>query len=183
MNITLDHNCIIHLIDETEEGRIIRSIVANENYKCFSVNIGASEMLRRGVFPDNYLSFDALLQKAGIHHLARLNPMAILDVTFWNHCVLADDKMIAEADKIKDILFSETKSLQKQLTCDRNQQKERNRLCDIHSMWCHIHYGNDVFMTTDKNFHKETKKNALVEIGARRICRPSEIGLPQSPSA
>jgi len=56
--------------------------------------------------------------------------------------------------------------------------KWRNRKCDTLAMWCHIHYQCDCFVTRDGNFHKESKKPALVELGARRILHPAEaLGL------
>jgi hypothetical protein len=62
---------------------------------------------------------------------------------------------------------------------DAEAQKElikwRNRKCDILGLWCHIHYKNDIFITGDKNFHKETKKPSLIKLGAKSILLPSEL--------
>ena len=49
-----------------------------------------------------------------------------------------------------------------------------NQLCDVHTLWCHIHYGCDVFVTMDRNFYKVTKRQALADLGAKRIIRPVE---------
>jgi hypothetical protein len=45
-----------------------------------------------------------------------------------------------------------------------------NRLCDAHSLWCHIHYKNELFLTSDGNFMKKTKLPRLLALGAGRIC-------------
>ncbi|OOC53597.1 hypothetical protein NOSIN_07095 [Nocardiopsis sinuspersici] len=52
------------------------------------------------------------------------------------------------------------------------ERKWRNRRLDVEAMWCHIHYEGDVFVTTDDNFFKETKKPQLLALGARSILTP-----------
>ena len=39
-------------------------------------------------------------------------------------------------------------------------------------MWCHLHYKNDIFVTSDGNFHKATKLPRLLALGAGQIVRP-----------
>jgi len=177
MKITLDHNCIINLLNQTEIGSKVRAILDSRGHECFVVNIGASEMREKGVRPDHYGRFDELLSLAGIAHLHRLNPMIILDVTFWDRCILSDDAMVKLATGIENALFGETEKIDiVQVGLDSSTgRKWLNRLCDVHSMWCHIYYENDVFLTTDRNFTKETKMPRLVALGAGRICHPNEI--------
>ena len=50
----------------------------------------------------------------------------------------------------------------------------RNAKCDTLAMWCHIHYGNAVFVTRDKDFLKASKKVALTALGARQVLTPAE---------
>ena len=148
MKITLDHNCIINLVNETEIGNKVRNIVSNEMHECFVVNIGASEMRERGVLPDHYDKFEELLQLAKIDNLPRLNPMIIFDVTFFDHCVFADDQMIKLSTDIEDILFPNKLDIDiaSEGIDSQNGRKWLNRSCDVHTMWCHIHYGNNVFL-------------------------------------
>jgi len=61
---------------------------------------------------------------------------------------------------------------------DLDSQKGRkllNQVCDVQSMWCHIRKGNDVFLTTDRNFSKTTKLDKLLALGAKRICHPIDL--------
>jgi hypothetical protein len=177
MKITLDHNCIINLLNRTETGARVRAILANKEYQCFVVNIGASEMREKGVRPDHYDRFEELLESAGIAHLPRLNPMMIVDVTFWDRCILSDDGMVNLATDIEKVLFGEAEKIDiVQVGLDSSAgRKWLNRLCDVHSMWCHIFYKNDIFLTTDKNFRRETKMPRLVVLGAGRISHPNEL--------
>jgi hypothetical protein len=42
------------------------------------------------------------------------------------------------------------------------------------TLWSHIRYNGDIFVTNDSNFHKQTKKPRLVELGCGKILTPSE---------
>jgi hypothetical protein len=177
MRITLDHNCIIHLEQRTEIGVHVEEVVASATNQCFVVNIGASEMRERGVRPDHYERFEELLAAARIEHLPRLDPMVILGVTFLGRCLLASDEMIRLAEQIESALFSNAQPIDignRQLDSPAGR-KWLNRICDIHTMWCHIHNCNDIFLTTDGNFKKKTKLPKLIALGAGRIYLPSEL--------
>jgi hypothetical protein len=106
VKLTLDHNCLIHLETGTVEGQQLREIIADPTHECFVVNIGASEMQRFGVRPDRYEEFESLLTRIGISDLPRLDPIAIFDVTFWDHGLFCDDKMEELSDAIEDALFA-----------------------------------------------------------------------------
>jgi len=177
MKITLDHNCIINLMNQTDIGARMSKILSNKKNECFVVNIGASEMREKGVRPDHYEKFEELLELAEIANLPRLNPMALLDVTFWDKCVLADDGMIKLAADIDNVLFGKAKKIDIVLEgLDSSAgRKWLNQLCDVHSMWCHIYYKNDVFLTTDRNFIRETKMPKLITLGAGHIYHPKML--------
>jgi hypothetical protein len=177
MKITLDHNCIINLENGTEIGRRVAAIVSAEGNQCFVVNIGASEMRQKGVAPDHYEKFEELLESARIAHLPRLNPMGIFDVTFWDRCVWADDEMIKLSNAIEAVLFPGVPNVDiaTEGLDSPAGRKWLNRLCDVHSMWCHIQNGNEVFLTTDTNFTKKTKLARLIALGARKINHPNEL--------
>jgi hypothetical protein len=177
MRITLDHNCIINLENRTEIGVRVEAIVSNKNNQCFVVNIGASEMREKGVRPDQYGKFEELLESARVAHLPRLNPMMIWDVTFWDQCVWAEEETTKLADAIEAVLFSEATAIgiASENIGSPMWRKWLNRKCDVQGMWCHIQNQNEIFLTTDSNFTKETKLSKLLALGAGRICHPNEI--------
>jgi hypothetical protein len=177
MKITLDHNCIIDLEKRTGIGKKIEEIVSHPGNQCFVVNIGASEMRQNGVRPDHYEKFEELLKSAGIERLPRLNPIAIIDVTFIDKCVFADDEMIKLSTEIESVLFPDQSNVDiATLGLDSPQgRKWLNRLCDVHTMWCHIKYGNEVFLTADANFKKQTRLPKLIALGAGQIRHPNEL--------
>jgi hypothetical protein len=174
MKVTLDHNCIIDLVQHTEDGLLLSTLIQDPRYQCYVVNIGASEMWERGAKPDRYDKFEELLSAAGIGHLERLNPMLMLDITYWDRCVLADDTDIKLVSDIGAVLFGRDAALPppKEGLDSPVGRKWLNRLCDVHTMWCHIHSGNEIFLTRDSNFHKETKKPELIALGAKEIYSP-----------
>lgn len=170
MKITLDHNCLVHLEQKTPEAQLIDSIIANPSHECFVVNIGASEQLKGGGLSNDYNLFESQLAAIGLARLPRLEPMLVWDVTFSDRCVWGDDVGVQLTNNIEAILFPQLGDVELE-----SERKKRNRLCDIHSLWCHIRNGNDVFLTTDKNFTKASKLPRLIALGAKRICCPEDL--------
>jgi hypothetical protein len=167
MHITFDHNCLIHLENGGKEADAIRSILDDSNHQCYVVNVGASEMQRFGVRPDNYASFENFLKLIGAAQLPRLDPLGIWNVTFFDRCLYAGEADQKLLTAIQDILFPVTLPEE-----EGDDRKALNRLCDALTLWCHISYKNDVFLTTDKNFLKSTKLPKLLKLGVGRICLP-----------
>jgi hypothetical protein len=85
--------------------------------------------------------------------------------------------MSAQAEAIEDILFGESPSIDIMAESHDSPRIATwlNRICDVQSMWCHLHYQNDIFVTSDGNFHKATKQPRLLALGAGRIVRPEEL--------
>jgi hypothetical protein len=177
MKLTLDHNVVIDLANASANVTRLRQVLADDRHQAFIVEVGASEMRRRGIKPDRYDLFAQLLDDAGLGALPRLAPMMNWDVGFWDHCLWGDDEMAAEAKRIEDILFGESPPID--ITGEPEDSPKwaswLNRMCDIQTMWCHLHYANDVFVTSDRNFSKATKLPRLLALGAGRICKPEEL--------
>jgi hypothetical protein len=110
MKVTFDHNCLIHLERGGETADSIRVLVSNPAHQCYVVNVGASEMQRFGVRPDNYGAFEDLLNRIGVGHLPRLNPVGIYGVTFWDHCLFAGEADQVLLDSIRSVLFPSTEN-------------------------------------------------------------------------
>src|SRR5271163_2941288 len=148
MKVTFDHNCLIHLEGGGEVADTIRSLLRDPIYQCYVVNVGASEMQRFGVRPDNYAAFEELLNRIGVGDLPRLNPIGIYGVTFWDHCLFAGDRDQVLLESIRNVLFPATDNTNGG-DAIQNERSEINRLCDTLTMCCHLSYENQVFLTTD----------------------------------
>jgi hypothetical protein len=139
---------------------------------------GASELRENGIRPNTYHLFDKFLIDIGLKDVKRLNPMGLIDITYIDFSIICSKEMIELSKEINKILFPsaiEEDSLIENPPYQPIGRKFLNRLCDTHSMWCHIHYGNEIFLKSDKNFHKNSKKQKLIELGAGEIKRPSGI--------
>ncbi|HRE19376.1 MAG TPA: hypothetical protein PLW86_20295 [Rhodocyclaceae bacterium] len=152
-------------------------MLANEQHQAYVVEIGASEMRQRGIRPDRFDLFEELLDEAGIRKLPRLIPMMIWDVTFWDHGLWSDEAMVKQANEIETVLFGASPQIE--IAGEPEGSSEflawLNRICDVQTMWSHLHYGNDIFVTSDRNFHKATKLPRLIAMGAGRISKPDEL--------
>lgn len=177
MRLTLDHNVIIDLAHGCTNVARLRKILAENEHEAYVVEMGASEMRKMGVRPDRYDLFEELLREAGVESLPRLTPMMIWDVTFWDHGLLADESMAELGAQVDRILFGQSEAVD--IAAEQQDSPKYavwlNRLCDVHTMWCHLHYKNDVFVTSDRNFHKKTKVPHLLSLGAGRICKPESL--------
>lgn len=85
--------------------------------------------------------------------------------------------MINRATEIEQILFGESPRIE--IAGKPEDSIEfvawLNRICDVQTMWCHLQYENDVFVTSDRNFHKATKTPRLIAMGAGRISTPEVL--------
>lgn len=61
MRITLDQNVVIDMANKRSNVERLKERVAAGAYEPFVVEIGASEMRRRGIRPDRYDLFEDLL--------------------------------------------------------------------------------------------------------------------------
>ena len=91
MKLTLDHNVVIDFVEGSPRVTGLREVLEDPSYQAHVVEIGASEMRQRGIKPGRYDLFDQLLSQAGLAELPRLAPMAVWDVTFWDHALWCDD--------------------------------------------------------------------------------------------
>lgn len=88
---------------------------------------------------------------------------------------MADEEDERLEEEIHQILFPAS-SFRFAKEADAQQQSIwLNAKCDVQAIWSHIHAKRDVFVTSDRNFHKVTKKPHLLSLGAGMILRPSEV--------
>jgi len=184
VKITLDTNCIIDLernrpaaaslralIDASRQGQVELAVAA----------ISASEKMQSGDYLTNFSEFEERLEQVGLSGARILEPIGIWGVTFWGHFLWSDDSVARLFEEIHAILFPnipfdyEAYRSTRKLPPGDLDPHWRNAICDDLALWCHIYYTRDAFLTSDANFHKQSKKPKLVAIGAREILRPEEL--------
>lgn len=179
-SFTLDTNCIHAIEDGRPDARDIRELVARHAARTANVAlvaVSASEMLRGGDRERNFAHFSARIARLGLGQLEIILPMAYWEVAFWDHALWADPQMEAFEKSIHDVLFPNAAFLLKDCEAaapDPVEAKRKwiNRKCDVQVIWSHIHAGRDILVTSDENFHKETKKPRLIALGAKQILYP-----------
>lgn len=192
LTISLDTNCIIAL-DEAQadpashranEAKAVRALVNAHDAEVINVGIvaiSASERQKDNKNLESFSTFQQRLASLKLAHLELLHPMAYFDVTFWDASLWANDVMQTFERSIHEILFPDipflwldyciTNGLDPKLeTPDR---KWRNAKCDVQAFWSHSWRKRDVFITSDGNFHKASKKHKLIELTGGRIETPA----------
>jgi hypothetical protein len=103
--------------------------------------------------------------------------MAYTDLCYLDWCVISGPPLEAEEREIHEILFPSI-GFRAADHCPpedkTGRSKWRNAKCDVQSMWCHIHYPGDIYVTRDTNFHKQSKKSRLEASGAGLIATPEQ---------
>ena len=188
MKILLDHNLLIDL--ELQQGNDIGNlnnlVMLHNNHQitvCVSA-ISASERLKDRTYASTFAIFRERIQKLSQREFEILRPPIYFDITYWDWCMWSGDTIIALEKEIHQTLFPETEFEWQTYAQSHGMnpeadlrspegQKWRNRKCDVLTLWCHIYYACDIFVTNDSNFHR--KNLALASLGAKQISYPSEL--------
>jgi hypothetical protein len=185
MNVTLDTNCIIDLEEERDTAPDIQALIHMHDQQRINlrvVAISASERKPDGKYASNFTEFKEKIAAVGLGYVDILKPIGYYDITFWDWCLYAGAEMEELERKIHEILFPNIEFNYKEFCRKRSlasNGKEidhhwQNAKCDVLALWSHIHYGSGNFVTTDKNFHKKTKRTALITLGAGDILKPKQ---------
>lgn len=180
---TLDTNCIIAVDEERPEAAVIRALAAAHNEGLALVGlvaISASERQKDGGTLENFGTFKERLQRLGLERLELLEPMLYMDISFWDFCLWAEEEDEALESKIHGILFPSMPFKWSDFCDDRGvdpnsgtiDRKWLNAKCDVQAFWSHMHHEREVFVTSDQNFHAETKKRELLALAGGRIEYP-----------
>ena len=185
-NLTLDNNCIIDLEQNRGDAPQIRRLIqmhCNKEIGLRVVAISASELKQdKQTYPQNFNEFVQRIQSAGLGDVVILPTLGRWDLTFWDHFVYSARWSEELEKEIQTVLFSEDEmeygDFCRKYRCDEGAQEKLDewvrRKCDVLTLWSHIWYNGDIFVTRDDNFFKQTKKPKLIELGAGKILRPTE---------
>lgn len=185
MNVTLDMNCIIDLEERTGPVRDIETLIRMHKQHRITLRIPAicaSERRRNGRYTSNFAEFRNKIVAIGLDNVEILRPIARFDMTFLDWCVFAGKQMVDLERRIQEVLFPRIEFAYGDY-CRRHNidpdneptdRRWRNAKCDVITLWSHVHYGSGIFVTTDSNFHKRSKKPHLISLGAGHILKPGE---------
>jgi hypothetical protein len=183
LTVTFDTNCLVELEEERPAAAAIRELVDYHIHGVIDaaiVAISASEY-SLSAEPRNFKTFANRVSRAGMAGLGFVAPMAYFDITFYEYSLLSDQNMVNFEMHIHNILFPKSDFVWHSSMKSQSYRKWINQKCDVQAMWSHIHAKRDIFVTLDRNFHKQSKKKTLIELGARQIESPeSALALMKS---
>lgn len=185
LSFTLDTNCLIAVDASRPEASFIKELVRAHQNGCASVGlvaISASERQQNLGYLDNFCSFKDRVETLGLGCLELLEPMTYWNVTYADFGLYSDDAMELLERKIHEILFPNIPfrwiDFCSKFGIDPNSEqmhpKWRNAKCDVQAFWSHAYRKRDVFVTSDHNFHKESKKSQLLLLCGGRVEYPEQ---------
>jgi hypothetical protein len=183
--VTFDTNCIIDIEQRGIPYLDLLTLVQLHNDQKINlrvVAISASERMPGGLYALNFAEFQRKIAAAGLENAEILPAIGYFDITFFDRCVAANDEMVNFERRLHEILFPQIEfyygDFCKARGIDPNitpaNSKWRNAKCDVLALWSHITYDGDIFVTSDNNFLKQTKKPALIALGAGDILTPQD---------
>lgn len=185
MNVTLDTNCIIDLEKNTPTAIFLRQLISFHDAQAINlrvVAISASERKSDGTYPLSFNEFKQKIEAAGLGHVEILPTLAYPGMAYPDWCYPTGGEPGSLERKIHEILFPtiDFDNLDYRArvlidpASDTGDPKWRNAKCDVLVLWSHIHFNGEVFVTSDKNFRKQSKKGRLIAIGAGNILTPQD---------
>lgn len=188
LTFTLDTNCLVAVDEGRPEAAAVRILAEAHVRGCADVAIvaiSASERQRDGKMLDNFSQFRERVASLNLSHLPLILPICYWDVMFWDACVEPEPRMAELEPQIQRILFPtiptawsdycQMYGLDSEAT--PLDKKWKNAKCDVQAFWCHASQRRNIFVTTDKNFHRATKKPKLLAIAAGCIEYPDAAAL------
>jgi hypothetical protein len=184
LKLTLDTNVIIDLEESNEYAPDLAKLVEMNRKRRINLRITAASASERKLdqkYASRLSEFQHRLAAIGLDGLEILPTICYADVSFFDYCLVGDGELSVLECKIQRILFPkiqleyrnycEKRSLK--LSDEKAWHKWTNAKCDVLSLWSHIWYKGDIFVTRDNNYHKKTKKPDLIRLGAGDILTPN----------
>jgi hypothetical protein len=184
-NVTLDNMCIIDLERNREHAPQIRKLIQMHRDREINLQVvatSASEKKLDGTHPSHFDEFKHRIASTELGDVKILPTLCRSDFSFSDHCVCGGRWLDELEKEIQTILFTtdevEYGDFSRKYSYDEKDKKGWiewvNNKCDVLTLWSHIWYNGDIFVTDDNNFHEPTKKPRLIELGSGRILRPPE---------
>ncbi len=187
IGITLDNNCLIDL-EQTQGAAASLTALVNlwrlQKIQLCVTAITAAEVTRTGQMAPRLDDFDMRLSKAGLQGVRVLPSIFYRGIGYYGGTSIYGTPDMFQFEKsIHNVLFPNIEyeyqeyCLRKGIPTTRGyiDPKWRNAKIDVLCLWSHIHARAEKFVTRDKNFHKASKKSALIQLGANDILYPDDV--------
>ena len=181
IKVTLDTNCLIDLEIQRENAIHLDSVInywQQNKIELQVVAISESERTKDMERPKTFQLFKDLLSSLGLDGASILKSIAYFGIAFYDWAIFCNEDMLQKEEEIHKVLFPNI-AFNRSDYCesdlnDPKYHKWINAKCDVQALWSHIHNGGDIFISSDNNYHKATKKPVLENMGAGVIATPKD---------
>lgn len=186
-NVTIDNMCIIDLEKHRKNAPHIEELIQMHCEKeiCLRVVAASASELKQDkkTHPAHFDEFKKRLTSASLGDVKILPTLFYWGVSFWGYHLWGGGWLSKLDEEIHEILFGEGETeysdFCRKYGYDKKAKEEWNewvrRKCDVLTLWSHIWYDGDFFVTRDGNFFKPIKEQKIIDLGAGKIRRPTEI--------
>ncbi len=185
LSVTLDNNCIIDLEQNRQATPHLKRLIQmhiDGKINLRVAAISASERKPDDTYISHFDEFKERITAVGLGEVEILATPLYVGLGYVGYSLAGGRELEELERKIQGILFPtiefEYSDFCKKHGLDPDSgkawRKWVNAKCDVLALWSHIWYDGDIFVTSDKDFHKETVKPRLIELGAGQILRPDE---------
>lgn len=186
--LTLDNNCLIALEKgEVPTATALRVLIAAHDARQVTVRVVCVSGFERpqGEARIPFIEeFYARLRRIGLNGAEVLSSIVYLDMDtrLDSGFIVGSDADFAFEQWLHRVLFPDDGDGTWEGHCAarrdwgeaRRERIWKNHKRDVLTLWGHIYHAGDIFLTTDGNFFKATKKQALLDRDAAAIMRPDE---------
>jgi len=182
LNITLDNTCIIDLEKNSEYASNIKNLISihkEQKINLRVVAVSASELRKDHKYYSNFNEFRKKITYLGLGNVTILPTLMRVGLSYVDYC-LVSGRWLNELEKeIQTLLFPNVE-MEYDDFCLKHNYKERskeawrkwaNKKCDVLTLWSHIWYNGNIFVTRDDHFLK-VMKSQLIRLGVGKILKP-----------
>ncbi len=177
--LTFDWNCVIAVENNEPSAKAIRKLIGLHRENAIEVALlatSASENLSKMAgFPATYSKFSARIDEIGWADLPVLLTPGVIGLTFIGRCFIVDSNRYNKlSNDLWETIFQNFPRNPKDYSEDsseRDQRRWRNAWCDVHSLYTHVHFKRDCFVTLNTNDF-QNKEGHLKELGSGEILTP-----------
>jgi hypothetical protein len=182
LNLTLDHNCLINLENETSDWLGVKRLIDLHHAGVVRVHVGlisASENVKGGSKP-SHRTFAEWIERLGLSKLPQVLPEARVGMSDIGFSVIAGDDDLDK--RVRAIIHPSAEVDYQRFATEKAwplngpvHPKWRNMACDVDGMVAHIRQGHHVFVTEDRHFLN--KRDSLRLLGGEVLTPSEAVGL------
>lgn len=183
MHVTLDTGCFTDLENDHPSAAYLRSLVRLHERQLITLRvpaIGANERCPDGIFAASFAEFADRIAGLGLGEVEILEPAFRFGLTFDDWSIWPDGDVETHERSIHAVLYrrlefrwgDELRRRGAEVARDVLHARWRQARCEVLSMWAHLHYAGDIFVTRNEAYWQRDNRERLIRMGAGDIVTP-----------